>query len=73
MNAPQVDMIVEGSLAVDISGDRMGKGGGYGDEEISHLNRKKDIMIDIPISVWSVQFNCRKCPQEHHDQKINRY
>jgi 5-formyltetrahydrofolate cyclo-ligase len=27
----QVDMIVKGSLAVDISGNRMGKGGGYGD------------------------------------------
>ncbi len=34
---PVVDMVVEGSVAVDISGGRLGKGGGYGDMEISHL------------------------------------
>jgi len=30
-----VDFVVEGCVAIDRSGNRLGKGGGYGDEEIS--------------------------------------
>ncbi|HEY0196379.1 MAG TPA: 5-formyltetrahydrofolate cyclo-ligase, partial [Methanobacterium sp.] len=31
---PTVDLVVEGSVAVDPTGGRLGKGGGYGDQEI---------------------------------------
>lgn len=31
---PRVDLVVEGSVAVDKTGGRLGKGGGYGDREI---------------------------------------
>jgi 5-formyltetrahydrofolate cyclo-ligase len=34
------DLIVEGSVAVDLKGNRLGKGGGYGDVEIRALKTK---------------------------------
>lgn len=40
MNEPiRVDFVIEGCVAVDRSGNRLGKGGGYGDEEISVARR----------------------------------
>jgi 5-formyltetrahydrofolate cyclo-ligase len=36
---PKPDLIVEGSVAVDLSGYRLGKGHGYGDMEIKTLKR----------------------------------
>jgi len=69
---PKVDLMVEGSVAVDESGNRLGKGGGYGDREISHLLEERAIMIGTPIvtTVHEVQI-LDKVPTEVHDQKIN--
>jgi 5-formyltetrahydrofolate cyclo-ligase len=69
---PVVDMVVEGSVAVDISGGRLGKGGGYGDMEISHLIEMGAIQINTPIvsTVHDIQI-IENVPNESHDQKIN--
>ncbi|BDZ68375.1 5-formyltetrahydrofolate cyclo-ligase [Methanobacterium ferruginis] len=69
---PQVDLVVEGSLAVDLEGNRLGKGGGFADREISHLYSEGAINKDTPISsiVHPLQI-IHQIPQEGHDQKIN--
>jgi 5-formyltetrahydrofolate cyclo-ligase len=69
---PKVDLVVEGSVAVDESGNRLGKGGGYGDREISYLFSKKAITTSTPIvtTVHELQI-INKVPTETHDQKIN--
>lgn len=69
---PEVDLVVEGSVAVDKSGNRLGKGGGYGDREISELLSKKAIIASTPVvtTVHEVQI-IDKVPTEEHDQKIN--
>jgi 5-formyltetrahydrofolate cyclo-ligase len=69
---PKVDLVVEGSVAVDKCGNRLGKGGGYGDREISHLLEEKAITMGTPIAttVHEVQILV-KIPTEEHDEKIN--
>jgi len=69
---PKVDLVVEGSVAVDKSGNRLGKGGGYGDREISHLLEEYAITITTPIvtTIHEVQI-VDEIPTETHDQKIN--
>jgi len=69
---PQVDLVVEGSVAVDKSGNRLGKGGGYGDREISELISEKAILISTPVvtTVHEIQI-IDEVPTEEHDQKIN--
>ena len=69
---PEVDLVVEGSVAVDKSGNRLGKGGGYGDREISELLSQKAINMSTPVvtTVHEVQI-VNKIPTEEHDQKIN--
>ena len=71
-NIKAVDMVVEGSVAVDLNGNRLGKGGGYGDMEISYLFNMKAIDDKTPI-VTTVHENqiIEKVPNEEHDQKIN--
>jgi 5-formyltetrahydrofolate cyclo-ligase len=69
---PAVDLVVEGSVAVDLSGKRLGKGGGYGDQEISHLLREKSINGDtlLVTTVHEIQI-VKEVPTESHDKKIN--
>lgn len=69
---PMVDMVVEGSVAVDMDGGRLGKGGGYGDREIEYLKKTGSIKSDTPIvtTVHSLQI-VERVPTEEHDQKIN--
>ncbi len=69
---PKVDLVVEGSVAVDKAGNRLGKGGGYGDREISELISKKAITENTPVAttVHEVQI-INKVPTEEHDEKIN--
>jgi 5-formyltetrahydrofolate cyclo-ligase len=69
---PNIDMVVEGSVAVDMCGGRLGKGGGYGDMEISYLKNNKLIKPDTPIvtTVDEIQI-IEKIPLEPHDEKIN--
>ncbi len=69
---PEVDLVVEGSVAVDRFGNRLGKGGGYGDIEISCLLEEESITTETPIvtTVHEIQIVDR-VPREPHDQKIN--
>ncbi len=69
---PMVDLVVEGSVAVDLTGGRLGKGGGYADQEIEHLLGEKAITGKTPIvtTVHEAQI-VEKVPLEPHDRKIN--
>ena len=69
---PNIDMVVEGSVAVHMHGGRFGKGGGYGDMEISYLKNNKLIKPNTPIvtTVHEIQI-IEKIPLENHDEKIN--
>ncbi len=65
-------MVVEGSVAVDKCGGRLGKGGGYGDMEISNLQYQKAIDFTTPIvSTVHEKQMIKRVPLESHDQKIN--
>lgn len=67
---PKPDLIVEGSVAVDLQGRRLGKGGGYGDLEIGLLKR---MFGDIPVAttVHDVQI-VEKVPfDERRDEKVS--
>lgn len=46
---PKADLVITGSVAVDIKGNRIGKGGGYGDREISRLRQERCIDENTPI------------------------
>lgn len=71
-NLPIVDLVVEGSVAVDKNGNRLGKGGGFGDREINHLFKEKSIKTSTPIvTTIHPQQILPKVPVESHDQKIN--
>lgn len=63
------DLIVEGSVAVDLQGCRLGKGHGYGDAEIGILKRKFG-MIPIATTVHDIQV-VDKVPFEEKDEKIS--
>ena len=69
---PKVDLVVEGSVAVDLSGNRLGKGGGYGDKEISYLFNQEVIDNRTPIvtTVHDIQI-IDNILTEVHDKKIN--
>jgi len=69
---PHVDLVVEGSLAVDLEGNRLGKGGGFADREISHLLSEGSINWNTPLCsiVHPLQI-LDNIPTEDHDEKIN--
>ncbi|MGB9675753.1 MAG: 5-formyltetrahydrofolate cyclo-ligase [Candidatus Bathyarchaeales archaeon] len=66
---PKPDLIVEGSVAVDLYGHRLGKGHGYGDAEIAIL---KKIFGEIPIvtTVHDIQV-VEAVPFEEKDEKVS--
>lgn len=49
-----VDFVVEGSVAVDLAGRRLGKGGGYGDVEI-RMAREANPSVKVATTVHSLQ------------------
>lgn len=69
---PRVDLVVEGSVAVDLKGGRLGKGAGYADQEINHLLKEGAINEDTPIAttVHEAQI-VSEVPMEPHDRRIN--
>jgi 5-formyltetrahydrofolate cyclo-ligase len=66
---PKPDLIVEGSVAVDLHGHRLGKGHGYGDVEISILKR---MFGEIPIvtTVHDIQI-AEDVPFEEKDERVS--
>jgi len=68
---PKIDFALIGSVAVDLKGNRIGKGGGFGDREIKIL-RDKNPDIAISTNVHDLQvFEDLSYLMEEHDQKIN--
>lgn len=66
---PEVDLVVEGSVAVDIQGNRLGKGGGYGDREIRALRDKcSDVLVVT--TCHPVQI-VKEVPAENQDERID--
>ena len=67
-----VDLLVEGSVAVDREGHRIGKGKGYGDREIADLLERKLIKATTPLAttIHPLQL-VAFVPTEDHDQKLN--
>jgi 5-formyltetrahydrofolate cyclo-ligase len=65
---PRPELIVEGSVAVDKQGNRLGKGHGYGDTEIRAL---KEVFGEIPVvtTVHDAQV-VEAVPYEGKDEKI---
>lgn len=45
----KIDLFVQGSVAVDLKGNRLGKGTGYGDKEWEYMIRNNLIMDNIPV------------------------
>jgi len=66
---PKPDLIVEGSVAVDSYGHRLGKGHGYGDGEINILKRKFG-QVPIVTTVHDIQI-VENVPFEEKDEKIS--
>lgn len=72
INFPQIDLVVEGSLGVDLDGNRLGKGRGFADQEIAFLSQEGIIDGKTPICspVHPLQI-VDHIPTEEHDERIN--
>jgi 5-formyltetrahydrofolate cyclo-ligase len=67
-NFPKPDLIITGCVAVDRHGNRLGKGGGYGDAEILMV---KELFGEVPVAttVHPVQI-VEHVPAKPKDQKV---
>lgn len=65
----EVDLVVEGSVAVDPFGARLGKGGGYGDREIEEA-RMAGRGVKVVTLVHDLQV-VDEIPQEDHDERVD--
>ena len=70
-NLPLIDLVVQGAVAVDHTGGRLGKGGGYGDREISLL-KTHDKMPEalIAVTVHDIQMT-KHLPQDSWDLTVD--
>jgi 5-formyltetrahydrofolate cyclo-ligase len=68
----EVDLIVEGSVAVDRKGGRVGKGGGFGDLEFAILRETDSITDTTPLvtTVHPLQI-IDKVPMTEHDVPVD--
>jgi 5-formyltetrahydrofolate cyclo-ligase len=66
---PKPDLIVEGSVAVDMRGYRLGKGHGYGDMEIKTLKRMFGA-VPIVTTVHDMQV-VKTVPFEEKDERVS--
>jgi len=66
---PKPDLIVEGSVAVDMKGHRLGKGHGYGDVEIEILEKKFG-EIPVATTVHDMQV-VENVPFEEKDRRVS--
>jgi 5-formyltetrahydrofolate cyclo-ligase len=66
---PRPDMVVEGSVAVDVCGHRLGKGHGYSDLEIQILKRMFGKVL-VATTVHDIQI-AGKVPFEEKDEKVS--
>ena len=68
-NFPKPDLVVTGSVAVDIHGNRLGKGGGYGDRELEII-RSRFGGVPVATTIHDMQI-VDSVPSEPHDQKVD--
>ncbi len=66
---PKLDLVVEGSVAVDMYGHRLGKGHGYSDLEIQMLKRMFGKVL-VVTTVHDVQV-VKEVPFEKKDEKVS--
>jgi 5-formyltetrahydrofolate cyclo-ligase len=68
-----VDLIVEGSVAVNAYGERLGKGEGYGELEFAILRELGLVDADVPIAttVHDLQVIDDRLPQDPYDVPID--
>lgn len=66
---PRPDLVITGSVAVDERGNRLGKGHGYGDREISMI-RERLGRVPVITTVHDIQV-VDSVPSEKGDEKIN--
>ena len=66
---PKPDLIVQGSVAVDMYGHRLGKDHGYGDTEIKTLKRNF-VVIPTVTTVHDIQV-VEAVPFEEKDEKVS--
>lgn len=71
----EIDLVITGCVAVDLRGFRLGKGGGYGDKEISLLRRlspmapiattvhELQLVEQVPVEVWDRQVDIIATPK----------
>jgi 5-formyltetrahydrofolate cyclo-ligase len=67
---PKVDFIVEGCVAVDRKGNRLGKGGGYGDKEIKLAKQYSSKPIKVAATCHSIQV-VNEVPVNKRDEKVD--
>ena len=69
----RIDFIIEGSVAVNTFGHRLGKGEGYGDIEFGILSELELIERKIPVAttVHEIQILSTPIPQSIHDVSLN--
>jgi 5-formyltetrahydrofolate cyclo-ligase len=65
---PRPDLVIEGAVAVDMRGNRLGKGGGYGDVEIKTLKTRFGSIL-VAVTVHDLQV-VGAVPVEDKDEKI---
>ncbi len=66
----RIDLVIMGSVAVDIYGNRIGKGGGFGDREIS-IARRLNRNVKVITTVHDLQVFKEELPHEEHDEKVD--
>jgi len=67
---PPLDLIIEGSVAVDLDGYRLGKGKGFGDREISLAEDIAKKSITVVTTIHDIQI-VDFVPREKHDKKVD--
>lgn len=72
-NLPNIDLIVVGSVAVNVDGIRIGKGGGYAELEYAILREfdKVHDLTPIVTTVHDIQVINNKIPKEPHDLVVD--
>ncbi len=69
----KIDLIVEGSVAVNLNGNRLGKGEGYGELEYAILKELGLIEKEVPIvtTVHDIQILNFRLPQDPYDVPVD--
>jgi 5-formyltetrahydrofolate cyclo-ligase len=69
-DVPEVDLVVQGAVAVDRLGGRLGKGGGYGDREVALLRECGKRVPALAVTVHDIQV-VEQLPQDKWDFTVD--